>query len=72
MADIREIIGDENAMSGSAVSTATATLNTVSEIQKITVIAVLFVVIVLILTTSSWVEPIIILAGLFCISDSPL
>ena len=72
VADIREIIGDENAMSGSAVSTATATLNTVSEIQKITVIAVLFVLIVLILTTSSWVEPIIILAGLFCISDSPL
>lgn len=64
VADIREIIGDENAMSGSAVSTATATLNTVSEIQKITVIAVLFVLIVLILTTSSWVEPIIILAGL--------
>lgn len=64
VAAIREIIGDENAMSGSAVSTATATLNTVSEIQKITVIAVLFVLIVLILTTSSWAEPIIILAGL--------
>ncbi len=64
VADIREIIGNENAMSGSAVSTATATSNTVSEIQKITVIAVLFVFAVLILTTGSWVEPIIILAGL--------
>lgn len=64
VADIREIIGDENAMSGSAVSTATATTNTVSEIRKITVIAVLFVLFVLILTTNSWVEPVIILIGL--------
>lgn len=64
VADIREIIGDENAMSGSAVSTATATTNTVSEIRKITVIAVLFVLFVLILTTGSWVEPVIILIGL--------
>lgn len=63
-ADIREIIGDENAMSGSAVSAATATTSTVSEIQKITVIAVLFVLIVLILTTGSWAEPFIILIGL--------
>ncbi|MGN0329428.1 MAG: RND family transporter [Lachnospira sp.] len=61
---IRDIIGDDNAMTGSAVSTALATINTVSEIQKITVIAVLFVMIVLILTTTSWVEPFIILAGL--------
>ncbi len=64
VSDIREIIGDENAMSGSAVSTATATTNTVSEIRKITVIAVLFVLIVLILTTTSWAEPLIILIGL--------
>lgn len=64
VADIREIIGDENAMSGSAVSTAAATLNTVSEIRKITVIAVLFVLAVLILTTSSWAEPFLVLAGL--------
>ena len=30
--DIRELIGDENAMTGSAVSTAIATNSTVSEI----------------------------------------
>lgn len=41
-ADIREIIGDANAMSGSAVSAATATTSTVSEIQKITVIVALY------------------------------
>lgn len=61
---IREIIGDDNAMTGSAVSTAVATTSTVSEIQKIAVIAVLFILFVLILTTKSWLEPIIILIGL--------
>ena len=64
VSDIREMIGDENAMSGSAVSTAVATTNTVSEIQKISVIVVLFVLFVLALTTSSWLEPILILIGL--------
>lgn len=62
--NIRLIIGEDNAVSGSAVSTADATTNTVSEILKITVIAVLFVLIVLILTTNSFIEPIIVLAGL--------
>ncbi len=61
---IRDIIGEDNAMTGSAVSTANATINTVSEIKKISIFAVLFVLIVLILTTSSWIEPIIILVGL--------
>lgn len=62
--DIREIIGEDNAMAGSAVSSAAATENTVSEIRKIAIIAVLFVLMVLILTTNSWLEPAIILAGL--------
>ena len=61
---IREIIGEDNAMTGSAVSTAVATTNTVSEIQKITVIAVIFVLVVLILTTTSWIEPFIVMIGL--------
>ena len=64
VAAIREIIGDDNAMSGSAVSTATATTNTVSEISKIAAIAVVFVLIVLILTTGSWLEPLVVLGGL--------
>lgn len=64
VSDIREIIGEENAMSGSAVSTAAATTNTVSEIQQIVVIAVLFVLFVLTLTTKTWAEPFIVLAGL--------
>lgn len=64
VAEIRSIIGDKNALTGSAVSTADVTTNTVSEIMKITVIAVLFVLLVLLLTTNSWFEPIIVLVGL--------
>lgn len=54
VAAIRGIIGEDNAMSGSAVSTEVATKSTVSEIAKITVIAVIFVLLILILTTTSW------------------
>ncbi len=61
---IRDIIGDDNAMTGSAVSTATATTSTVNEIRVIAVIAVAFVLFVLILTTTSFAEPFLVLAGL--------
>lgn len=61
---VREIIGEDNAMEGSAVSTEVATVSTVSEISKITAIAIVFVLFVLILTTTSWAEPVIILIGL--------
>ena len=44
--DLRAIIGDENAMSGAAVSSAVATTSTVTEIRTITVFAVLFVLLV--------------------------
>ena len=64
VAEIRSIIGEENAVTGNSVSTADATTNTVSEILKITAIAVAFVLLVLLLTTNSWFEPIIVLAGL--------
>lgn len=64
ISEIRDMIGEDNAMEGSAVSTEVATKSTVSEISKITVIAVIFVLFVLILTTTSWAEPIIILLGL--------
>ena len=61
---IRDLIGDNNAMTGSVVSTAMATESTVEEISKIASIAVLFVFIVLIFTTTSWLEPVIVLIGL--------
>ena len=62
--DIRKIIGDDNAMTGSAVSTAAATVSTVSQITKISVIAVIFVILVLLLTTESWFEPVVVMVGL--------
>lgn len=62
--DIRKIIGEDNAMMGSAVSTAVATTSTVNEIKKIAVIGVLLVLVILLLTTTSWAEPFIVLAGL--------
>lgn len=61
---IRNIVGDENAMSGSAVSTAVATNSTVAEVKKITVVAIAFVLFILILTTDSWAEPFVILIGI--------
>ncbi len=62
--EIRQIIGEDNAMSGSAVTTALATTSTVNEITTIALIAVGFVLIVLILTTTSFAEPFLVLAGL--------
>ena len=62
--DIRKIIGDDNAMTGSAVSTADATESTTSQISKITVISIIFVIIVLLLTTDAWFEPVIVMIGL--------
>ena len=61
---IRKIIGDDNDMTGSAVSAAYATKNTVHEISKISGIAVAFVLLVLLLTTMSWAEPFLILIGI--------
>ena len=62
--DIRALIGDDNAMSGSAVSTAVATTSTVSQIRIISVAAVAFVLLILVLTTTSWLEPLIVLGSL--------
>ncbi len=62
--DIQDIIGDNNSMMGSAVSTALATTSTVSEISKIAIIGVALILFILILTTTSWIEPFIVLLGL--------
>ncbi len=61
---IRDIIGDENSMSGSAVSTAVATTSTVAEIPIIASIGIAFTLVVLALTTTSWAEPVIVLLGI--------
>lgn len=64
VSEIRDIVGDDNCMTGSAVSTAVATESTVSQIRIITVFAVLFILIVLVITTRSWIEPLLVLACL--------
>ena len=68
--EVRSIIGDHNAMAGSAVAIATATESTVSQIPVIAAFAILFAFLVLILTTTSYVEPAVILAGLGLPSSS--
>ena len=64
VSSIREIIGEDNAMTGSAVSTAISTTATVLEVNKISIFTVLFVLVVLVMTTNSWMEPLIVLIGL--------
>ena len=64
VAAVRELIGEGNALEGAAVSTAVATNSTVTEVAKIAAIAVVYVLFILILTTDSWVEPLLVLAGL--------
>lgn len=62
--DIRAIVGDENAISGSAASIAVSTTKTVAEVPMISAISVVFALCVLLLTTASWVEPLVVLAGI--------
>ena len=62
--DIRSLIGDDNAMSGDAVDKAIATESTTDEIKMIVLIAVPFTLLILILTTTSWIEPIILLISI--------
>lgn len=61
---IRDITGEKGALSGDAVSTAVATTDTVNEIRKIAVFGILFVLVVLFFTTTSWLEPVLVMAGL--------
>lgn len=56
---IREIIGDDNAMSGTAVTDVLAPKHTSKEIQKIMGCVLPIVFLILILTTTSWFEPVL-------------
>ena len=62
--EIRAVIGEDNAMSGDAVSTALATTSTVEQIMKISVFAVICVLVILLVTTPSWIEPLVVLGGI--------
>ena len=64
IAEIREIIGEDNAITGTAASTAAATKNTLEEVSVIAICTVIFVIFILTMTTGSWAEPIVIMLGL--------
>ena len=56
---VREIIGDDNAMSGTAVTDVLSPVRTSQEIQKIMLIALPIIFVILLLTTTSWFEPVL-------------
>ena len=62
--EIRDLIGDDNAFSGTIVDTVVATEATTSEIGRIVMIAVPFTLLILLVTTTSWFEPIILLLSI--------
>ena len=57
--EIRDIIGDDNSMSGTAVTDALSPFHTSSDIQKIMLFVLPVTFIVLFLTTNSWFEPVL-------------
>ena len=57
--EIRDIIGDDNAMSGTAVTDVLSPVHTSSDIQKIMLFVLPVTFIVLLLTTNSWFEPVL-------------
>lgn len=61
---IREIVGDEGAITGSAMSNALATTSTESQISIITAAVIAIILAILVITTTSWAEPLLVLAGL--------
>lgn len=59
VAEIRDIIGEENAMSGSAVTDVLSPVHTSKDIQQIMGFVIPIVIVVLLLTTNSWFEPVL-------------
>lgn len=59
--EIRSIIGEQGAISGEAVDKAAAQQSTGNEIQKIMLFVIPMILIILLITTNSWFEPIIFL-----------
>ena len=57
--EIRDIIGDDNSMSGTAVTDALSPFHTSSDIQKIMLFVLSVTFIVLLLTTNLWFEPVL-------------
>lgn len=61
VAAVREIIGDENCMSGSVVESVAAASDTAKDVRKTMLLAVPVAFLILLLTTGSWFEPVLFL-----------
>ena len=61
---MRQLLGEKGAMTGSAVSMAASATGTMGEVQLIGAFGVAFALVVLALTTTSWLEPLLVLLGL--------
>ncbi len=59
VASIREIIGDENALAGHGVDTAASQEMSTTEVRNAMIILVPVIIIILILATDSWIEPLL-------------
>ena len=57
--EVRNLIGDDNAMAGSAVNTVVATEATTREVSKIILFIIPICLVILAITTTSWFEPIL-------------
>ncbi|MBQ8556391.1 MAG: MMPL family transporter [Clostridia bacterium] len=64
LADVRALLGEDAALSGGAVSTAEAKTSTIGQVQIISLCAVAFVIVMLLLTTTSWMDPLVVLLSL--------
>ena len=60
--NMRKVIGDDNYMTGDAVTNAVTTVTTAAEVQKIVLITIPIIFVILLLTTNSWFEPVLFMA----------
>lgn len=61
---IRELIGEENALSGEAADTDAMQKSTGKEVANAVVILVPLIILLLVLSTNSWLEPVLFLAAI--------
>lgn len=61
---IYELIGEKNAASGEAINTAESQSMSVSEVVKAMAILLPIIVIILIISTNSWIEPVLFLSSI--------
>lgn len=58
---LTEMVGEDGYLEGTAVNTAIAAESTVDEISKIVLVTIPIVLVILLITTNSWFEPIVLL-----------